>query len=100
MGANGQAAVVFGSGWVVVLEQPSKMSVFGGGWVVVLAKDWQPLLKMSVLACFSIGWVVVLEQDQPPSKTSVLAHFRQWLGGGAGKGPTAAENEHTCLFRH
>jgi len=46
------------------------------------------------------GWVVVVEQDQPLSKMSVLARFRQWLGGGAGKGPTATENERTCSFWH
>ena len=55
MGANGQVTVVFGSGWVMVLEQPLKTSVFGGGWVVVLAKDWQPPPKTSVLDHFGIG---------------------------------------------
>ena len=60
---------------MVVLEQdqpPSKKSVFGSSWVVVLAKD------------------------QP--KTSILACFWQWLGGGTGTGQTAIENEHTCSF--
>ena len=44
------------------------------------------------LLLFGIGWdcwVVVLES---------CCRFQHWLGGGAGKGPTAVENERTCLF--
>ncbi len=41
---------------------------------------------------------MVVEQDQPLSKTSVLARFRHWMGGGAGKEPTTLENERNCSF--
>ena len=41
-----------------------------------------------------------VETDKPLSKTSVVARFRQWLGSGAGKGPSVcrgrAENERVC----
>ena len=55
----------------------------------------EPLSKTSVL--LSSGWVVVLAEDQPPSKTSKYTCFRQWLGGGAGKEPTAVKNKCNCF---
>jgi hypothetical protein len=40
----------------------------------------------------------VLAKDQLLSKMSVLARFRHWLGGSAGKEPTALENEQLRSF--
>jgi hypothetical protein len=53
--------------------------------------------KRAITRADGDGKVVVLAKDQPPSKTSVLAHFRWWLGSGTGTGITI-ENEHTCSF--
>ena len=77
----------------IVLELLSKTSVLlGSGWVVVLAEDQLPS-KMSKYTCFR-QWLGggAGKGDQPPLKTSVIAHFWQWLGGGGGKGPIAIEN--------
>ena len=55
--------------------------------------------KISYYAhCRGLLVVMVVVQDQPLSKTSVLAHFWHWLGGGGGKEPTALENECNCSF--
>ena len=71
---NGQAAVEN--------ERTCLLSMVLGGGIGTRANAVENERACSFL-------VVVLAKGQTPLKTGVLARFRQWVGGGAGKGPNA-----------